>query len=355
MKPTTLLPLLGLASALPNRPSPHPHHLSWTLLPLPSTDRFRGLSPVSRSTAYLAGTNATVFRTTDAGASWSDVSPRSLISANETASIQFRDIHAFTPSHAVALTIGEGALSRIYTTRDAGASWTAAFVNADPEAFYDCIAFSNATHGIALSDPVGGAFRLLETRDAGESWRVLDDAKVPAALKGESAFAASGTCIEAAAGRWYVASGGVSPARVYRSADNAKTWDVVSSTLPGGAASGVFSVRFRDAARGVVVGGDFEHPDARNGTIAAWSNDGGASWVPAVTMPGGYRSGAAWVGGKAGKGVVVAVGPTGADVSVDGGRSWRGFSNESFDAVECVRGTCWASGVGRVARLEGWW
>ena len=347
MKLSTCLTLFGVASAVPSAPS----RLSWTLLPISNSNRFRGLAPISSSTAYVAGTNATVLRTTNGGKIWTDVTPA--LSVNETLALQFRDIHAFNRHHAVALTIGEGDLSRIYSTHDGGASWTATFTNTDPAAFYDCIAFANATYGLALSDPVDGAFRLLETHDAGDSWRVVDDANVPPALAGESAFAASGTCIEAAAGRWYVASGGVSPGRIYRSSD-AKSWNVTSSTLSGSAASGVFSVRFRDAKHGVAVGGDFEHPDATNGTIAAWSDDGGATWQPACTPPGGYRSGAAWLSRK-GKGVVVAVGPTGSDVSVDGGKNWRTFSNASLDAVECVKGACWASGVGIVAKLEGKW
>jgi photosystem II stability/assembly factor-like uncharacterized protein len=349
MKFFVLSPLLGLTAALPGASS----HLSWNLLPTSSTQQFRGLAPLSSTTAYIAGTNATILLTTSGGKNWADVSPQ--LSINESSTLQFRDIHAFSKQHAVALTIGEGDLSRIYATHDAGASWKATFLNTDPAAFYDCMAFANSSHGLALSDPVNGAFRLLKTQDSGDSWQLVDDVDIPPALAGESAFAASGTCIEAVAGRWYIASGGVSPGRVYRSNDT-KNWAVTSSTLAGGPASGVFSVRFRDAKHGVTVGGDFEHPTATNGTIAAWSEDGGASWQPACTSPRGYRSGAAWASRK-GKGVVIAVGPSGSDVSVDGGKNWRNFGNGSFDAVECVKGTCWASGAkGRVARLDGgWW
>jgi hypothetical protein len=38
---------------------------------------------------------------------------------------------------------------------------------------------------------------------------------MPPALGGEFGFAASGTCLEAAAGRWYIASGGVDPGRIF--------------------------------------------------------------------------------------------------------------------------------------------
>jgi hypothetical protein len=55
----------------------------------------------------------------------------------------------------------------------------------------------------------------------------------------------------------------------------------------------------------------------------------------------------------------LAVGPTGSDVSYDGGRTWARFDTGSFDAVACAAGGswdggCWASGEnGRVARLRG--
>lgn len=50
----------------------------------------------------------------------------------------------------------------------------------------------------------------------------------------------------------------------------------------------------------------------------------------------------------------LAVGPTGTDLTVDGGRSWRTVDTGSYDTVDCTADFgCWASGEkGRVARLE---
>jgi len=52
--------------------------------------------------------------------------------------------------------------------------------------------------------------------------------------------------------------------------------------------------------------------------------------------------------------VALTVGPTGSDVSFDGGRTWKAFDSGSFDAVLCAQdGACWASGEqGRVAKLR---
>ena len=67
-----------------------------------------------------------------------------------------------------------------------------------------------------------------------------------------------------------------------------------------------------------------------------------------TSNPAGYRSGSAWVTGT--HATVLAVGPTGSDVSVDGGRSWTAFDAGSFDSVECTNdGACWAS-VSRAGR-----
>ena len=52
---------------------------------------------------------------------------------------------------------------------------------------------------------------------------------------------------------------------------------------------------------------------------------------------------------------MIAVGPTGTNVSFDGGLTWKSVRNGAFDAVECTGdGACWASGPeGRVGLLDG--
>ncbi|KAF2115779.1 hypothetical protein BDV96DRAFT_612404 [Lophiotrema nucula] len=316
--------------------------------PTNTTFQFRGLAPVSSKVVWVSGTKGSVLRTRDGGTTWSNVSPP--LAPENSTDFEFRDIQAWDEKRAVILSIGAGNLSRIYLTHDGGNSWKKTFVNDNEAAFYDCMSFENKRHGLALSDPVDGNFRLIETWDGGSTWSVVDNKGIPAALTGEFGFAASGTCIEAAAGRWYIASGGVDPGRIY-SSDNGHQWKVTNSSIAGGAAAGVFSVRFRDAKHGIAVGGDYEKP---NGTInnAAWSRDGGRSWHKAESFLAGYRSGASWVPGRGA--MAVAVGTTGSDVTFDGGKNWQSFDNGTFDAVECVsKNVCWASGSkGRVGRLQ---
>jgi hypothetical protein len=180
---------------------------------------------------------------------------------------------------------------------------------------------------------------------------------MPAALPGEFAFAASGTCLVAGTGRtaWFATGGGAVP-RVFRTVDGGRSWKVSNSPMGSGEAAGIFSLAFRGQLHGVAVGGDF----ATTGDAvkaASYTSDGGRSWklVPADKAPKKYRSGSAFVPWSAA--TVVAVGPTGSDVSLDGGRSWTQFDDGYFDSVECAgygfKAGCWGSGKdGRVARLS---
>lgn len=322
-------------------------HLSWTLTPTGMTAQFRGLAPVSGEIAWVSGSQGTVLRTVDGGATWESVGPAL---DEEDQGLEFRDVQAWSKDKAIILSIGEGTDSRVYVTEDGGESWTQTFSNEEPTAFYNCLAFESPERGFAVGDPVDSKFRLIETTDSGASWSIADTAGMPDALEGEFGFAASGTCLSTAAGRWYLASGGVDPGRIFRS-DDGFDWDVTDSAIAGSPAGGVFSVQFRDAKHGLAVGGDFEVP-AGNQNNAAWSDDGGVSWTSATKFPGGYRSGSSWVPGLCN--VALAVGPTGSDFTLDGGKQWHGFDNGTFDSVECLdASTCWASGSrGRVARLS---
>ncbi|GAB7051087.1 oxidoreductase [Catenuloplanes indicus] len=331
-----LLPSAAVAS-----PGP-----SWALSPSGSTARLRGLSVVSAQVVWASGSGGTVLRTVDGGRHWASTGPAG------TEALQFRDIEAFDARRAVALSIGAGADSRVYRTVDGGRTWTETFRNPDPDAFYDCLAFTDERRGLALSDPVGGAFRILSTSDGGRSWAVLSRVRMPAALAGEFAFAASGTCLVAGAdGRYWFATGGGATARVFSTADHGRSWRVTATPVPSGPSAGIYSLAFRSPGQGVAVGGDYAAP-ASAPSGAAVFRDG--RWTASAVPPGEYRSGAAWVPGR--RASVLAVGPAGSSLSHDGGHTWTEFDQGSFDTVDCAAGrrapVCWASGeAGRLAVL----
>ncbi|WP_190033920.1 WD40/YVTN/BNR-like repeat-containing protein [Streptomyces fructofermentans] len=309
--------------------------------------RFRGLSAVSRDTAWLAGSKGTVLRTSDGGANWRNVSPPG------AAGLEFRDIEAFDGRRAVVLAIGEGEASRVLRTEDGGATWTESFRNTDAKAFYDCLTFFDRRHGLAMSDPVDGRFRILSTSDGGRSWKVLPSSGMPAAQEGEAGFAASGQCLVSSGSRdVWLATGGAARARVLHSADRGLTWRAADTPIPAGdPARGVFALAFRDRAHGIAVGGDYR-ADQASPRASAVSGDAGRTWRPSAVPPPAYRSGVAWLPGS--RTTALAVGPTGTDLTRDGGRTWRTVDTGSYDTVDCApdRG-CWASGEkGRVARLE---
>jgi photosystem II stability/assembly factor-like uncharacterized protein len=243
------------------------------------------------------------------------------------------------------LAIGEGNASRIYRTTDGGQHWELTFVNDDPAAFYDCMDFYAGGHrGLALSDPPDGRFRILATSDSGRSWHVLPNAGMPPAMANEFAFAASGTCL-VIRGRdaWFATGGGAS--RVFHSRDGGFTWTVTNAPIPASPSGGVFSLAFRNPHEGAMVGGDFAAP--ASGVDASGFTHDGDNWLGGGDLS-GYRSGVAWLGRT-----LIAVGPTGSDVSYDGARSWTAFDTAAYDAVDRASGICWASGpAGAVARLS---
>lgn len=318
---------------------------TWRLTATNSTARLRGLSAISRDVAWASGSVGTVLRTTNGGQSWAQVGPP------DTAALQFRDIEAFSAREALALSIGTGTDSRIYRTTDGGARWTEVFRNDEPTAFYDCMAFFDSRHGLALSDPVDGKFRVLSTSDGGRSWQVLPSDGMPAALEGEFAFAASGQCITTAGGRdAWIATGGSTSARVLHSSDRGRTWTASDTPLTVGPSAGVFSVAFRDPHTGVAIGGDFDPANTADSLVAT-TRDGGSTWREPYSAPASYRSGLTWHPHL--PTVLIAVGPTGSDLSLTGGLTWHQFDSGSFDTVDCAHdGACWASGAqGRVAVL----
>lgn len=330
--------LLCLASPLPAQ---------WVVQHSPTEHELRGLSVVGPGRVWASGVHGTVLATEDGGRRWR------LAEIADAATLDLRAIAGTSSRVAHALSIGDS--SRLYVTRDGGAHWRRRYTATRTGTFLDAVRFWDEKHGIALSDPVNGAFLLLVTEDAGVHWREVPASALPAALPGEGAFAASGSCLAVAGGGdvWF-GTGGAAVARVFHSADRGRTWTVSETPLRAGVASaGIFSVAFRDARHGVIVGGDYRRPTLAGGN-AAWTRDGGRSWALAdsVSSPAGYRSAVAFAPGA--REVAVAVGLTGTSITRDGGASWITVDTLALNSVAVdARGTAWAVGPrGRVARMQ---
>ena len=224
----------------------------WTPQTSGVTARFRGVSAVSARVAWTSGSGGTIARTSDGGATWQR------LTIPDTEKLDFRDIDAVSADVAYVLSIGSGESSRIYKTIDAGRTWTLQFTNTDPKAFFDAMAFWDAERGIAFSDSIDGQLVILRTENGGRAWTRVPAAGLPAALDNEGAFAASGTNV-AVFGRDHVwiGTGAAAVSRVLRSTDGGRTWAAASTPLAAGPSAGIFSVAFRDALHGLVVGGDY--------------------------------------------------------------------------------------------------
>jgi photosystem II stability/assembly factor-like uncharacterized protein len=335
-----------------------------TLAPQDSgtTQGLIAVSPVNARVVWASGRGGTFVVTTNGGRTWR----AGVVPGAET--LQFRDVQGVSDRVAYLLSIGTGTDSRIYKTRDGGATWTMQFQNQDPDAFYDCFAFWTPRRGLAQSDSVNGRFPVVRTTD-GQTWQDIGD-NLPAALPGEFSFASSGTCVAAQGKRkaWIV-TGGASPSRVLATKDGGETWRAHESPLRGSPSAGIFTVAFRDAWHGMIGGGDLD-PAAPPFAQTAISNDGGETWTITSRQPNvgtifglSYAGERGQGGGHEGENhdrsdanqTVVVTGPGGSAWTPDEGDTWfalpgvTGFWGVAFGSPK----TGWLVGTdGRILRID---
>ncbi len=310
---------LLLAGSAAAQQTPARWTLAPSLMPQNSGTRasFIAVYVVSRDTVWAAGAQGTFARTTDGGVTWhAAVVPHA-------DSLAFRDVHAINGTTAWLLSIGNGSASRIYHTRDGGATWTLQFTNTDNKAFYDCFSFWDAAHGMAFSDSHDGAFSIVATDNGGVSWNLLPGAALPAAHEGEGGFASSGTCLvtRGSATAWIGTGASAGGARVLRTTDRGRTWTVAETPIVKGSSAGITTLAFRDAQNGMALGGDIGN-GASHTDNAAVTRNGGAHWTLAQGPPfAGAVYGSAFVPG-APRPTLVAVGPGGLAVTTNDAATW---------------------------------
>jgi photosystem II stability/assembly factor-like uncharacterized protein len=313
---------------------------------------FRGADAVSEQVVWLSGSGGTVALTTDAGGTWRvDTVPGA-------ANMFFIGVHGVDAATAyIAGTNFDGGEARIYKTTDGGVTWSKQWGLVDPAVFLDGIAFWDEQRGVAYGDPLDGSFLLLRTMNGGDTWERVPAGSLPPPMAREASFAASGTDITVGAeGLAWIGTGGGANARVLRTTDYGATWRASAAPLPGDSTSGLFGVAFRDANRGVAVGGNYALPRDEAANVVQ-TTDGGRSWtLLGTTQPPGVRYGASYARGCTARSacVLVATGPSGAGLSRDDGETWTALTNDGYNTVTFgPAGTFWLAGtLGRVVRIR---
>lgn len=322
----------------------------WAPARLGTDAELRGLSTAGANVIWVSGTRGRYARSNDGGRTWR------VDSVPYAAALDFRAVHALDARRAWLMSAGDAdrGQARIYRTTDAGAHWALVYETAQKGVFFDAIQFWDAQHGIAISDPVDGHFFMLTTNDGGGTWTRIPAERIPAALPGEAAFAASGSCLTVVGeSDVWIGTGGSATARVYHSADRGRTWTVAETPIhAGNASSGIFSVAFRDRRRGIAAGGDYQM--VRGGLPnVALTEDGGHTWrVPKGPLPIGYLSSASFVPGSSS---VVAVGLAGTAFSNDNGETWVMVDSTAYNSVQFESPSAgWAAGPkGKLAHWAG--
>jgi len=126
---------------------------------------------------------------------------------------------------------------------------------------------------------------------------------------------------------------------------------VADTPFAAGQSTGIFSIAFRDAQHGVIVGGDYTKEQQAVDNLAV-TNDGGTTWKLVKGLS-GFRSVVAYVPGMKTP-ALVAIGPSGADYSLDDGQTWSPIEGRGFDTFSFVphKQTGWAAGAnGGLAKL----
>jgi photosystem II stability/assembly factor-like uncharacterized protein len=337
----------------------------WDIEESHTTASLRGIHNAGGGVAWASGTHGTVLRTEDGGYLWQTCN---IPPGAET--LDFRGIQAFDENTAIVMSSGPGDQSRLYKTTDGCQTWHLLFTNPDKEGFWDAILFLDSNNGIVFGDPANGGFsgnytfRIRVTQDGGQTWAPVTDpehsspGKNLMPLDKEGLFAASNSSASSVDGSLWVGTGHgrilrrrlyTDPAQramAFQASYCAGAIETLSHscgipwvdwitnnntplTAPGDS-SGVFSIHFRDASAGIVVGGDYQKPDA-NAFNVAWSQDGGNSWHAAQTPPHGYRSSVAYDPTQK---LWITVGPNGTDISRDDGRNWQPLKPSNQDPAD---------------------
>ncbi len=281
--------------------------LQWQNILTQTDASFRGLSVVDDSVAWVSGSKGWVGRSVDGGHNWTFKQVKGYEQCD------FRSLYACNDKYAIIANAGSPAY--ILRTQDGGESWEKMYEDKDTAAFFDGIASIACKHSIVYGDPKNGRLELLRSDDAGKTWWRLPNR--PQLAEGEASFAASGTTIQKTGRRVVIATGG-KVSRLFISRNSGETWkDIPTPIIQGQSTTGIFSVACYSKKKMIIVGGDYKRDTLKKDHVF-YTTNGGKKWYAPVRPTRGYRECVTFISDD----TVVALGPTGTDISFDGGRNW---------------------------------
>ncbi len=293
---------------------------------------FRSIHAISDKIVWAGGSKGTILKTIDGGINWQ------VIQIKNAESLDFRDIHAFDVSNAIAMSAGEAekGAAKILKTTDGGVNWQVVYETTQKGVFFDSFDFWNKNEGILIGDPIDEKPFILKTNDGGNSWNRIEKEKLPDILENEASFAASGACVVARGKSAWICTQN----RIFYTYDKGNTWNVAQTSFIKGATAGIFGLHFTNQKQGFAVGGDFKDDKLKSENIAITNNAGKTWQMLSPTQPDGLKESAWMLPNK----TIITVGTSGTGISKDLGKTWKSTDNQSFHAISCYKKTCWAIG-----------
>ncbi|MCF8449715.1 MAG: hypothetical protein K9G49_07565 [Taibaiella sp.] len=284
---------------------------------------FRGLS-VAGNAVWVTGSKGCVGRSINGGSDWT------FLQVPGYEKCDFRTIYALDANNAVIANAGSPAY--ILRTSDGGANWQLVYKNTDSAAFIDGADFWNDRCGIMHGDPINGRPLLLYTRNGGRTWKERWKWNSPKMNEGEASFAASGTSIRCLMNWTVVIATGGKTSKLLLSRNRGRRWRTIPTPMLGGANStGIYSfMPWHSVWHWLIAGGDYKHDTVQTANFF-YSPNKGKKWLAPEQTTRGYRECIAAISDHAKRDRVramFAVGPTGIDISTDGGINWKPLSDE---------------------------
>lgn len=283
----------------------------------------RGLSVINEKVIWASGSRGMVARSVDGGLHfvWNQVPGFE--------QRDFRDVEAFDAQTALIMAIDTPAI--ILKTTDGGISWKKVFEDLRPGMFLDAMAFLGKA-GYVVGDPINGKAFLAQTNDGGENWQ---ESEGPELESGEAFFASSGSNIVVLVNESLPsASKGKNPPRPIFVSGGMQSrlfgidMPVLLPMRSGKNSSGANGLALSpDGKSGILFGGDFAAPLERDSSMLLFGFDGKNIRLNSpLTPPFGYKSHVVFINSKQ----LVATGTSGIDLSLDGGLTWKHFSDLPF-------------------------